>query len=705
MQLRALFVLVLSVVSCRESTTGPQQPRIALSVVGETVVHAAPGAMLPVPLRVVTRNAATSVPISGVTVEWRVTQGSAALAHASSTSDEYGVAAVPVTAGQTGSARITATTARIQGTAPQIELVTVPRGVITSFEPAIIAAGSEVVINGQHFSTSAHDNVVLFDGVRGSVLSATPTSLRVAVPVCLPTRSVAVQAGVGYAVSTPALLGVTEAGDGGSVSLMPGEVRTLSTPAELACIRLDAPAGAQHLLIARNAASVIGPPQWLELRALAATGTIAELSQTAGAVNFADTWEAALRTRERQLPPAAPGDALPHVRAAPATVPTVGERRSFNVYNTSNTFDKITAEVRTVTSRAVIYVDVAALNVFSAANLQVFGDLFDDPIYPTMVDIFGQPSDVDGNGRVLILFTPTVNRMTPKGSSSFVAGFFYGCDLVSRSRCSGTNDAEIFYSMMPDPSGEWGDPRSLATVMRSVPPVLAHEFQHMIHFARRGFSADVLWLSEGLAHTAEELTGEVFAARGDANLANAFQSGNTARARMYLAATASTSLVSLEPPGSLDVRGGAWLFLKYLRGHYGENELLGRLTSSTRTGADNVVAEVGRPWDALLEDFAVASWAHGAPELAGPLAVEHTFNGFDPRVQLSSAGGHYPLQPTVLPWSDLASSFVLPPASHSYSLIQTPSTAPPSLGFVLANSYGVPVAAGSDVRLTVLRVR
>ena len=33
--------------------------------------------------------------------------------------------------------------------------------------------------------------------------------------------------------------------------------------------------------------------------------------------------------------------------------------------------------------------------------------------------------------------------MTDRGASGFIAGFFYGCDLVGRSLCTGTNSAEI----------------------------------------------------------------------------------------------------------------------------------------------------------------------------------------------------------------------------------------------------------------------
>ena len=50
-------------------------------------------------------------------------------------------------------------------------------------------------------------------------------------------------------------------------------------------------------------------------------------------------------------------------------------------------------------------------------------------------------------------------------------------------------------------------------VRSTVPSILAHEFQHMIHhnerIIERGASnREAVWLSEGLAHMAEDLVGE-----------------------------------------------------------------------------------------------------------------------------------------------------------------------------------------------------
>jgi hypothetical protein len=386
-------------------------------------------------------------------------------------------------------------------------------------------------------------------------------------------------------------------------------------------------------------------------------------------------------------------------------VPVVGERRTFNVLNANNGFDKVTAKVGVVSERAIIYLDDEAADVFSPADMQHYANLFDDPIHPTHLQVFGAPSDIDGNGRVLILFTPRVNALTPRGSSSFVTGFFYGCDLLARSRCSGTNQAEIFYSLVPDPNGRWGDRRATVTVMAAVPPVLAHEFQHMIQFARRGFSNDVLWLAEGLAHMAEQVIAEVFDARAEVLRAELFRSVVRSNGRQYLSGYRSTSLIAEEAPGSTAMRGGAWLLLMYLRGHYGGNDLLRRLTGSQLSGVESVVAETGRPWHELASDFAVALWAHEAPATLGQRAKEYGFVGYSPRTELTPVGGVYPVQPDSLGWHDFAVSAVVPPASQFYVLLTVPASGAEPLNFVMSGPLGASLPVGSGARLSILRLR
>jgi hypothetical protein len=128
---------------------------------------------------------------------------------------------------------------------------------------------------------------------------------------------------------------------------------------------------------------------------------------------------------------------------------------------------------------------------------------------------FGDPSDIDGNSRIVLFFTKAVNDLTPTTSTSYVGGFFHGRDLFPTKEtadfaaCASSNVGEMFYVMVPDPKR--GGPFAKANVASEVLGTLAHEYQHLINASRRMFvnttatDFEETWLNEGLSHIAEEL--------------------------------------------------------------------------------------------------------------------------------------------------------------------------------------------------------
>src|SRR5690606_16233524 len=137
-----------------------------------------------------------------------------------------------------------------------------------------------------------------------------------------------------------------------------------------------------------------------------------------------------------------------------------------------------------------------------------------------------------------------------------------------------------------------------------------------IHFEERrkvGGSQDVLWLSEGLAHMAEELVAAELEGRGDHDLALLFRRENHERAFRYLQAVDSipdsVALIEEENPGTLEGRGAQWLFIQYLTGHYGGEAILRALTRSRLNGVANVEAATGTTWPELFARWSVALWA------------------------------------------------------------------------------------------------
>jgi hypothetical protein len=336
------------------------------------------------------------------------------------------------------------------------------------------------------------------------------------------------------------------------------------------------------------------------------------------------------------------------VSIAPAAgaAPAVGEERTFQVPASDGRFVTVRAVARRVTGRAVFYQDVSApAGGIPDADLDVLARDFDDPTIPAVTGTFGEASDVDANGRVLVLSTPVVNQLTPRGSTGFVAGFFFGVDLLPGT--PNGNAGEILYTLVPDLEGEHGDVRSAQLVRAALPAVLAHELQHLVHFNQRmrvrsAQRNEALWLSEALAQSAEVLVGDTLAARGRTSDALLYRNPTLGRAREYLAAPGGVSLLGSAGEGTLAERGAGWLFLRYLQGQHGGSALLRALTWSTRTGQENVEAATARPWAELFSDWAVASFTDG---LSGFGSGRLQYPDLELRPLLSSAQSPFPLTP------------------------------------------------------------
>ena len=76
--------------------------------------------------------------------------------------------------------------------------------------------------------------------------------------------------------------------------------------------------------------------------------------------------------------------------------------------------------------------------------------VFDTLIGPLDIQNFGQPTDIDKNGKTVIFFTKEVNKLTPRGSGGVVGGFFFERDLFPTANtpelfgCAASNFAEMY---------------------------------------------------------------------------------------------------------------------------------------------------------------------------------------------------------------------------------------------------------------------
>ncbi len=338
----------------------------------------------------------------------------------------------------------------------------------------------------------------------------------------------------------------------------------------------------------------------------------------------------------------------------------IGDRASFQFYNfVSRTQSVVDAVVVMVSPHSVIVADtIAPAGGFTSADYQAFANEFENVTYPTDTTYFGKPSDVDGNGRVIMLFTKEVNKLTPPGSGGYYGGFFNALDLFPTSSNSRSNAGEIFYLAVPDPANQLGVKLPTDQLRTNTRATLAHEFQHMINAGNRialgpiaGFEES--WLDEGLAHMAEDLVGRgMIKAGGSERLTSerirasfddykAFFISNLLRFGDWASGPNSTGANSLLGASSSAQRGAIWSLVRRAADFHG-----GSLAAFTRTlaagprrGVANISAAAGVSWDTLVSEWLVANVADG---LIGPGGGPNGYASYD--IHSVAIGGTYPLR-------------------------------------------------------------
>jgi hypothetical protein len=354
-------------------------------------------------------------------------------------------------------------------------------------------------------------------------------------------------------------------------------------------------------------------------------------------------WEQRLRQREaRELAPllsAAAGGAPEPNRSTAAPLPSVGSRLTLNVNAESACTNPSwrSGTVVAVTERAVVVAD--SLNPaggFDVEDYRQFGRLFDTLVYPVVTHNFGTPTDIDGNGRVLLFFTSAVNEMG-RGAGGVIRGFFFSRDLFPRrsvggpSTCEASNEAEILYLMVPDAARSAGNSQfDKDNVQRGTVASLAHELQHLVNASQRvlgrvaGFEES--WLNEGLSHIAEELVGNRVAGIGRAENVDyprlratpenwdgfaRYHRANFNRLGEHLGNPSATPLFQ---EVSTAGRGATWQFLRYAADRKGgeESTIWRALANAPVSGLRNLERALGDDPMIWLRDWAIAVYTDDA---------------------------------------------------------------------------------------------
>lgn len=485
-----------------------------------------------------------------------------------------------------------------------------PPPTVTSISSSTAAPGDTVLIGGENFLTPASDNRVHFNNPFGPAIpfAASHTTLSVVVPENAASGPVSVRVtGQPRAGAGPALEVTRGVGDvwvfGG---VDPGCELTLPNPTvdtEYLLIPHSTNAGTPYNRIHSYS---INPEAVSTLRSLPARQAEAQTTMT-----IREKFDQTLRGTAARLA-AVIGDAVP---APPMSIDEARAPKQFEqfyVLNTTNpdstlypaAYTRVTAQLRYPGQHCLIYADVDTLNTgnLSTADINGFGVTFDTQIHITNTTYFGTESDVDQNGRVIILITPVVNSLTPRGSNEFIGGFFLPLDLFTPGGGippGTTNSAEIFYVLAADPVQRWG-PRFLASfVAQENVKTIAHEYQHLISMSFRLFRYGVgyiqsTWLEEGMSHMAEDL--------------NNINDSNIGRADEYLKNPGNVSLEHNLAP--IEQRGGIYLFLRYLGDQFGEN-IYRNLLQSKCVGRSCVENITGENFYETVDDFLATLYLSG----------------------------------------------------------------------------------------------
>jgi hypothetical protein len=385
------------------------------------------------------------------------------------------------------------------------------------------------------------------------------------------------------------------------------------------------------------------------------------------------------------------------------SVPQAGSLRQFHVLNANGiSYTLSTARLAYIGSNVLVYIDtLAPANGFTSTQLQQFGVYFDQTLYPIDTTAFGPPTDVDQNGRVIMLMTQAVNALvstTECQNDGFVAGFFSDEDLGGGASDPNSNQGEIFYSIVPDPTGKYSCEHSVSDVGLTVPGTFLHELQHLISFSQHvvvhhGLS-EYGWLDEGLSIVAEELGSLYYeqkcpgtACRTDPSQlfpdsAQGFVEDFLYDSYQYalLPDTASVTLHSDSDDG-FSWRGGDWLLMRWLGDQMGTS-IYKKLDQNSLTGVANIQSVTGQNFPDLFANFGLALYTDSLPGLARTTAptanrfVTRNVRQLWNRLYVTSGGeSDIPTPSPLVLFSVTAdtSIAILDPGTSSYFRLDTPS--------------------------------
>ena len=410
-------------------------------------------------------------------------------------------------------------------------------------------------------------------------------------------------------------------------------IRGLTSPPTLAQQRVPASIGTPLALVIPHAALTQARPR--------------QSFETARAVVHADMLErnlAALRASPHRVPAASSRlDGAPRTQVTTAGTITTIRLPNLDAPDFCVSHIPIGARTVFVGAHSVILEDtIGTLNARATLKGQMddyfarLGNEFETVMWPILTASFGNPLAMDallgGPGKVVMVFSPRVNAMQ-RGE---VVGFVTNCDLFPVKEKPSSNVGAFFYANTPTSTAAgYANAETRDQWLRVMRATVIHEVKHVTAFAERtarGFALEDASWEEGMARIAEELyarTIYAIPARSDATWSQSiacdirYRAGTPGCADRpilmlrhfdgmyaYMSSPENFSPLGRTFVGEVAFYAGAWSFLRWANDHFaqGESPFFRSFTASNLTGAANVEARTGRPWEESLGEWSLAMY-------------------------------------------------------------------------------------------------
>lgn len=524
---------------------------------------------------------------------------------------------------------------------------------VTAVQPTPLEAGERAVIEGLNFGSDGGRVTVEIDGAEAELLSARENRLEVAVPTfdCRPRRDVEVSVSVAGNAAAPVAEELRPRGE--AVDLAAGERRIVHDPTDFCLQFEETPSDAAYLVGFQSVTEVASTltPVAVTVRGSGAGSTsssVVEARPGAGTgVGLGREGQQRIREPTGRQPshPTASLDlrADSETSASVGSDAAVGDIVDLTVPCLSGCDGPtpITAVITRIGDHVIWARDTANEFRYAEDEMRAATATFDNTVYPVERDYFGTPTDLDDNGRTVMVVSDVVRD---QGFEGFVWSVDW-CD-----GCEASDYGEYAYFASPRRSGR-GPSLSLLT----------HEYAHVVQVSER-IKNDAPHFStrfnEGQAQIAEELVGHALSGKqpgrdygwdtvvGDytafywnySELGSYF--GGDERNLDEAAPQQCTWLVyaddSASGPCQLSLNYGvSWSLIRWMADHYGPGHPGGRkgfhrqMVSSSETGFQLVEQLTGTSVDSVLAGWAASLYLDGRPVEKPALWTNPSWNFYD----------------------------------------------------------------------------